>query len=117
MVEEAAGEEYLVVDRSGATLADFTGFIASAMKKPTLPVYVPVGPAAAAGRFAGALSTRIAALLGTRPLIEEAPIRYFPLDLHVSNRKLLALGYRFEYPDFRVGLVETLAWYRSRRDR
>jgi len=113
--EAAAGEEYLVVDSSGATMAEYLGFIAAAMGKPSVPIYVPIGAAAAGGRLAAALSGRISRLLRMRPLIEEAPIRYFPLDLQVSNRKLLDLGYRFEYPDFRLGILETVSWYRARR--
>ena len=96
-------------------MAEYLGSIAAALGKPSIPIYVPIGAAAAGGRLAAALSGGISRLLGTRPLIEEAPIRYFPLDLHVSNSKLLDLGYRFEYPDFRLGILETVSWYRARR--
>jgi len=76
--EEAAGEEYLVVDSSGATMAEYLGFIAAAMGKPSIPIYVPIGAAAAGGRLAAALSGRISRLIRKRPLIEVAPTATSP---------------------------------------
>ena len=40
-------------------------------------------------------------------------IPYTTGDYWFSNEKLRATGYRFRYPDPRVGLVETITWYES----
>ena len=112
--EEAVGEEYHAVDCSEATMAEFFTFVASTLGKPNFPVYVPPGLAGLGGRIAGGISEFIASkILHTDPLIEKAPMDYFPADINISNCKLLDLGFQFEYPDFRRGIVETIEWFRE----
>lgn len=47
------------------------------------------------------------------PPLEAGPIQYFGEDFLFSNEKLKKTGYRFLYPDARVGIRETLEWYRD----
>ena len=114
--QEAVGEEYHVVDCSGATMAEYFTFLASLLNKPNFPVYVPPRLAGMGGRIAGEISEFVSKkILDREPLIEKAPMAYFPVDVNISNRKLLDLGFRFDYPDFRKGIVETIDWLRSER--
>lgn len=112
-VPGAAGEEYNVVDCSGISMTGLFYTIAALMEKPTLPVYVPPRLAAAGGRAAAALLEELSKLTKKPPIIEKAPMKYFPIDLDISNEKLLATGYKFEYPDVRVGLIETIDFMRE----
>ncbi|MEW5944632.1 MAG: NAD-dependent epimerase/dehydratase family protein [bacterium] len=111
---EADGEEYHVVDCSGITMTGLFYFLAALLEKPTIPVYVPPRLASFGGRVMAEIAGIVSKVTGRPPIIEKAPVRYFPLDLDVSNEKLLAAGYRFEYPDVRVGLIETIGWMRER---
>lgn len=108
---EAAGQEYCVVDCSGVTIADFISLVARAMRKPVIPIVAPPQLARRAGLLAADMSEWLARnVTRSRPLIERGPIQFFPVDLNVSNRKLLALGYEFEYPGPERGVEETVAW-------
>lgn len=50
---------------------------------------------------------------GKRPRFEEDSLKYFGRDFVYSNEKLKKTGFQFEYPDFAVGLKETVAWYKA----
>jgi nucleoside-diphosphate-sugar epimerase len=111
---EAVGQMYGVVDGSGVTIAQFLRYIAAAMDKPTIPIYVP--PMLA--RHGGMLVADILALISKnitkkRPMVEKEPISFFPTSLEISNQKIRDLGYKFEYPDPRIGVIETVDWMRD----
>ena len=91
--------DYTVVDSSDATVAELIRFGAATLNRPTFPAFVPSRLADLGGRAVG--------LLGGRGTME-----CFLADLHSDNRKLLDLGFTFEYPDFRKGIVETIDWFR-----
>ncbi|MEW6202156.1 MAG: NAD-dependent epimerase/dehydratase family protein [bacterium] len=112
-IQEAVGEEYQVVDCSEITMTNLFYFLAAVLEKPTVPVYLPPRLAAFWGRLAAEISDVASRITGKPPLLEKAPIYYFPLDLDVSNEKLLATGYKMEYPDVRLGLIETIEWLRE----
>ncbi len=50
---------------------------------------------------------------GRPPKFEKDSLRYFGCDFVYSNEKLKKAGFQFQYPDFRVGLKETVAWYKA----
>ena len=111
---EAAGQIYGVVDGSDVTIAQFWRYIASAMNKPTIPVYLPPMLARNAGLLAADLLELVAKnITHKRPLVEKDPIRFFPTSLDISNQKIRDLGYTFEYPDPRIGVIETVDWMRD----
>ncbi|MFH1537585.1 MAG: NAD-dependent epimerase/dehydratase family protein, partial [bacterium] len=111
--KEAVGEEYHVVDSSGISMTNLFYMIAAVMEKPTIPVFVPPKLAAFGGTIAATIMEAVARLTGKPPILEKAPMKYFPIDLDVSNEKLLATGYKFEYPDVRIGLIETIDWMKE----
>ncbi len=47
------------------------------------------------------------------PLVEGPTVDYLDADFLFDNSKLKAAGYEFRYPDGRVGLQESVAWYRD----
>lgn len=111
---EAVGQIYGVVDGSDVTIDQFWRYIAAAMNKPTVPIFLP--PMLA--RHGGLLAADILELVSKhitkkRPLVEKDPIRFFPISLDVSNQKIRDLGYKFEYPDPRIGVIETVDWMRD----
>ena len=109
--EEAAGKEFALVDSSDISMADFIRLVADAMGKPVIPVIAPPMLVRRAGLAAADVSEWLARhVTKTRPLIERAPIQFFPVDLHLSNRRLLDLGYEFEYPTPDRGVREIVDW-------
>ncbi len=111
---EAAGQIYGVVDSSEVTIPEFWRYIAAAMKKDTLPIYLPPRLSREAGLVAAELLEFYAKKVSKkRPLVEKDPIRFFPMSLDVSNQKIRDLGYEFEYDDIRKGVNETVDWMRD----
>ncbi len=109
--EEAAGEEYCVVDSSGITIPGFIKLIAKAMGKPTVPLFVPPEISREAGLIAASISEWIAKnVTKSRPLLEKGPLEIFPVDVYISNKKILDLGYEFEYPTPERGVEEVVEW-------
>lgn len=111
--KEAVGEEYHVVDCSGISMTSLFYMVAAILEKPTIPVYAPPKLSAFGATIAATVLEMVSKLTGKPPVVEKAPMKYFPIDLDVSNEKLLATGYRFEYPDVRVGLIETIDWMKE----
>ncbi len=111
---EAVGQIYGVVDNSDVTIAEFFRYIAAAMNKNTIPLYVPPKLSAKMGLVAATISELLAKhVTKKRPLLEKEPLRFFPTSLDISNRKIRDLGYEFEYPDVRIGVIETVDWMRD----
>ncbi|MFA5787215.1 MAG: NAD-dependent epimerase/dehydratase family protein [Actinomycetota bacterium] len=63
----------------------------------------------AAGKLAYRLEKRYPSYTRSR-VLDLGQLNYLTLGIWVSNKKLRALGFEFEYPDFRQGLAETVAW-------
>jgi len=111
------GEVFNLIDDSNIPLPDFLFLIAGLLGKETLRLNVPipmplvlnVGHVAAG--LSGMISEKI--LHKARPLLEDATIYYIQFDYQYSNRKLKALGYKFLYPDCRVGLIEMVDWIKD----
>lgn len=112
--KEAEGQVYGVVDCSDITMADFFRVIAKAFDKPALPLIVPPMLSRHAGLFAADIAEWVARnITKSAPLLERGPIQFFPVDLYISNKKLLDLGYNFEFPTPEEGIVEVMDWMDS----
>ncbi|HOX28869.1 MAG TPA: NAD(P)-dependent oxidoreductase [bacterium] len=111
---EAVGQIYAAVDSSDITIAGFWRHIAAAMNKPTIPIYLPPMLARTSGLiFADILDFISKNITHKKPVVEKDPIKFFPISLDVSNQKIRDLGYKFEYNDVRIGVIETIDWMRN----
>lgn len=112
--KEADGEEYGVVDNSDITIPGFIKLIAEALGKPAVPIFAPPKISRELGLFAAGVSEWIAKnITKSHPLIEKGPLEIFPVDVYISNRKLLDLGYKLEYPTPERGVEEVVEWMRQ----
>jgi len=111
------GQVFNMVDDSNIPLPDFERTIAALLGKETIkigiPIYMPVF--LQLGRFGAAVSKFISDKLlgGKRPLIEDATIYYIQFDYQYSNEKIKSIGFKFAYPDVRVGLIEMIDWIKA----
>ncbi len=113
--DRAVGEVFNVSDDSLMSRVDFMRAIAGItgarfVELPPVPV--------AAVRPILLTAARVARLISkhathTPPALEEDCVASFGIDLVFSNDKLKGLGFDYLYPDARVGIEETIAWYRE----
>ena len=96
----AIGEVYHVTDGTSYTVEEIARSLARACGAIFVPVKIPKWLALRLSRF-----IRI-----HRELIEISTV-----DACLSNEKLRALGFVFEYPDGVIGLAETVLWYKRKR--
>jgi len=113
-VDAARGEAYNVSDDSRLTGVEFMRLVAETtgrrfVELPAVPVETLRRVLAA---VADALQAAAARLHFPSPL-EKPTVEYLGRDLVFANDKLKSTGYRFEYPDAREGIRETLEWYRK----
>lgn len=106
--EDTPGHEYNVTDDSHYTYAEFTRFVASALGKKTVPVYVPVPLLKQAAWTASLLSEAIGRVFGTRPLLEKDTVYYLTFDFCPTNVKIKKLGFEFLFPDTKEGVTEVI---------
>jgi nucleoside-diphosphate-sugar epimerase len=111
--EGSLGQEYNITDDSHYTYADFVRFLASALGKRTIPVYVPRPLLKSAAWTASLTSEAIARLRATRPLLEKDTVYYLTFDFFPTNEKIKAIGFRFLYPDTEQGVREVIAELRK----
>lgn len=113
---EAAGEAYHLADDRPYTNVEFFRMLSELLEKPfaTLPPVPPGllrGLALAAATVENFYAKRLAR---RRPNLERDTIFMLGADFWYSNEKLKGLGFRFQYPDSREGLRETLQWMREK---
>jgi nucleoside-diphosphate-sugar epimerase len=115
-LEESAGESYnLVDDFSHLTIRDLLTVAAVVLEKPTLTVLLPNAVVRwFMQRLADLTSAHTWMKVEGRPLMEQDFIHLLHMDGYASNAKLRSTGYRLQYPDWRIGLLETSRWYRER---
>ncbi len=115
-IPQAIGEEYHVVDNSKATMAQFLQLTASLLGKISFPVYVPQSSIRRAIKIISMIpQEKLNKITFGLPLLEKPTLNYFPIDLNVSNEKLTSTGYKFLYPDYRIGLIETIDWMKREK--
>ncbi len=112
--KEADGEAYNLNDDTEMTVVEFIQYMGELLHKPV--VLLPPVPIRAMrmlmtgmARLDGLLSRHV---LHRPPTLEVDTARYLGVDITYSNQKLKDLGYRFVYPDARIGLRDTVDWYR-----
>ena len=110
----ADGEAYNVTDLGTIDAIQLARLVADEMggKVRVLPP-LPLGALRRALSVAASVSGRLAARSGKRPTLEYDQVQYFGYDFRYSIDKLLATGFRFDYPQPEPGLRETLRWYRD----
>ncbi|MFO1463824.1 MAG: NAD(P)-dependent oxidoreductase [bacterium] len=114
-LEAARGEAYHLADDRPYSNVEFFRMVASLLNKPfaELPPLPPAllrGLASIGATLENFFAKRIA---HRRPNLERDTLFMLGADFWYSNEKLKALGFRFQYPDSRPGIEETLQWYRE----
>lgn len=110
------GEVYTLIDDSNILLPEFLHLIAGLLGKPTIRITVdiPLEAVLTAGHMAANVSEKVSKhITHVRPVIEDATVYYMKFDYIYSNQKLKDLGFDFQYPDCRVGLIEMTDWIKS----
>lgn len=113
--DRALGEAFNVSDDSLMSMFDFMKAVAEItgarfVKLPPMPVKIVRPLVMSAAKIAGLVSQHIT---HTPPALEEDSASYFGYDFVYNTEKLKGLGFEFLYPDARVGIEETIAWYRE----
>ncbi len=97
---EAAGETYHVTDDTPYSTKEIAQCLAKLCEARCLPIKVPLW---------------LALLIAPLSKIHREIVRMTVIDTWLSNEKIKKLGFEFEYPDSRIGLAETVAWYKSHK--
>jgi nucleoside-diphosphate-sugar epimerase len=106
---EAVGQVFNVSDDSKMTIEQAMLSVADLLGVWFSRVHFPMAPV----RAAAWLDQTVSRWLGRRPTLERDLIDYLSRHFWMDNTKLKSLGYRFQYPDLRSGLPETIAWYKQ----
>ncbi|MBI4055718.1 MAG: NAD-dependent epimerase/dehydratase family protein [Elusimicrobia bacterium] len=109
--KEAVGQVYNLTDDNTTTIENSFFHVAKTLGVRLYPIHIPMPLI----RAAAWLDQTVCRLLGKRPTLEPDFVEYLSQDFWMDNAKLKALGYRFEFPDFKVGLEQTIRWYRENR--
>jgi nucleoside-diphosphate-sugar epimerase len=113
--KDSDGQAYNLNDDTQITVVEFMQHMGELLNKPiTLLPPVPVNILKGALLGAATVEELVSKHLTHRPpKLEKDTIRYLGKDIAYSNQKLKDLGYRFLYPDARIGLQATVDWYRT----
>jgi nucleoside-diphosphate-sugar epimerase len=110
----ARNQAYNLNDDSQLTNVEFFKYVAAItghkfVELPPVPI-VQLRPFLAT--FAGAVQATLLKFKVPSP-IEKPTIEFLGRDFVYSNEKLKSAGYKFQYPDARDGIRDTLEWYRK----
>jgi nucleoside-diphosphate-sugar epimerase len=116
MMEETVGECYnLTDDYSDLPIRDLLTLAALILEKPVLTLPLPM---AVVRWFLKTLADFTSAhdwmKVEGRPVMERDFVHLLRMDGYSTNAKLKSTAYQLEYPDWRIGLLETAGWYRER---
>jgi nucleoside-diphosphate-sugar epimerase len=106
---------YNVNDDSQMTQVELMRFFAQLtghlfVKLPPVPIeYIRIG----LGTVADVVQHVVRDMLRMKSPVEADMVRFLGQDFVYSNQKLKDTGFRFEYPDARHGLRDTVLWYRE----
>lgn len=108
------GEAYNLNDDTLIGVVEYVKCMGEILGRPvTLLPPVPVRLIKAVLNGIAALEAFASKVVARRsPSFEQDAIAYLGEDIVYSNRKIKDAGYRFLYPDARIGLRETVEWYR-----
>ncbi len=105
----SAGEVYNVADDTLMTVQDLLFILAPHVDARIYNVQLPHWGL----RLLSWFNARRASKTGRTPRIERYALGVLMQDTFMSNRKLKEAGYTMRYPDFVVGMVETIDWYKA----
>jgi nucleoside-diphosphate-sugar epimerase len=113
--ERSLGEGYNVCDDSLMSMVDFLRTVAEItgvpfVSLPPIPEAVVRPLLLGAAKLSGLVSKHMTH--GPSPLEYDSAV-YFGHDFVYSNKKIKQIGFEFLYPDARVGIEETIAWYKE----
>ncbi len=106
---ETAGEAYNVADDTLMTIRDILFMLAPHVDAKIYNVQLPHWGL----RLLSWYNERKALKTGRPARIERDAFALLMHDTFMSNRKLKETGYVLEYPDFILGMVETIQWYKA----
>ena len=107
---DAAGEVFNVTDDSLYTVGEITGCMANALGIPFLRfVHLPKRVVL----FIAERAARNAKKFGLHPPVDRELRILITANSWISNAKLKKFGYKLKYPNTRIGLSETVEWYRK----
>lgn len=104
---------YNVCDATSMTNADLIRGAARAIPHKGLLGVLPIRIPGIALLATAWLVESAARVTRTRPLFETTGVRYLLTGHAMSNERLAATGFVFQYPDTMTGLSETIRWYES----
>jgi len=110
------GEVFNVMDDTNIKLDEFLHLVAAMLGRPSLVINFPLhkGIIMELGHVGAKISAFAAKnFTHKRPVLEDATINYLAYDYIFSNQKIKNLGFKFEYPDTRVGLIEMFDWIKE----
>lgn len=113
--EKVIGEAYNGICDCGFQ-DEYIEFLCEAMnvKYSRIPVWWPFYKAVAKlAMWVTARQENRARKKGVRPRFEASMAGYLNHQYYFSNQKIKNLGYKFIYPDFKKGVLETLQWYKE----
>lgn len=112
--ESALGEAYILVDDQTLTVEEVPYVIGKETHTKIFQIYVPMGVIQMVSLLGARWSETLAKIMGWKePKIEKDPLLYIAHNYYFHNKKIKELGYKFLYPDTKVGLIETISWYKK----
>lgn len=102
-----------VCDATPMTNAELIRGAARAIPRKGLIGVLPIRIPGVALLATASLVETVARITRTRPLFETTGVRYLLTGHAMSNQRLAATGFVFQYPDTMTGLTETIGWYES----
>lgn len=105
----AIGQVFNIADDSPTNVKELLKHVATLLGKRIYPVHIPMTLILTVAQ----IDEFISEMKGRRPTLERDLTRYLAQDAWMDNAKLKSLGYRFKYSDVRIGIEETVDWYRS----
>ena len=113
--EDTVGEDYNVSDPTVISQLEFLQIAALLVGRKIhllpfvrMPLFMPVGVLSA--RLVRWLENRFPSYERIR-IWEESSARYLSSSYWISSNKLRDLGFEWEYPDFHIGLRDTVEWF------
>lgn len=108
-IPEAVGQIYNIADDSSYTIKELFHFISEQIPGNKIHGHIPLFLVS----FMAEVSELWAKIKGSRPKIEKDTIDYLLYPFLISNQKIKSLGFEFIYPDSKIGLKETIEWYKK----
>jgi UDP-glucose 4-epimerase len=107
---DAAGEIFNVTDDTLYTVGEITRCLARALKIPFISfIHLPERVVL----FIANRAAKNAKKFGLPPPVDRELINLITANSWISNEKLKTFGYQLKYPDTKIGLAETIEWYRK----